>query len=93
MYTSLKANISKVLQDNLPAEDKAKELASLAFESVTKDTFCSQRDGIRYLADAIRCGVQTPLTDLYKEEILRKMDSPNLEEARRQIAKQKGIPQ
>jgi len=92
MYTSLKANINRVLQDNLSAEDKAKELASLAIESVTKETFCSQRDGIQYLADAIRCGIQTPLTNLYKQEILRHVGNAlDLEEARLRIARQKGI--
>ena len=92
LYTSLRANIEKVLQVNISAEEKAKELASLAVESVTRDIFCSQRDGIRYLVDAIYCGIRTPLTEVYKQEILSQAsDAPNLEKARLRIARQKGV--
>lgn len=88
----LKPNIGKILEENLSAEEKAKELASLAVGSVMKDTFCARRDGIQYFADAVRFGIQTPLTDLYKEEILRQAGNvSNLKEARLQIARRKGI--
>jgi hypothetical protein len=92
LYTFLRANIKKVLEADVSAEEKAKELASLAIGSVTQDTFCSRRDGVCYLAAAIGCGIHTPLTDLYKQEILRQVGCVhNLEEARQKIAKNKGI--
>ncbi|RME45739.1 MAG: hypothetical protein D6791_10025 [Chloroflexi bacterium] len=93
LYTRLKPNLDFVLQDDLPAEVKAKRLAQLAVDSVTPETFRENRDGIRYLADAIRHGVRTPLTAPYREAILRLAgDAPDLEVARRHIARRKGIP-
>ncbi len=93
LYTRLKPNLDFVLQDDLPAEVKAKRLAQLAVDSVTPETFRANRDGIRYLADAIRHGVRTPLTAPYRGAILRLAgDAPDLEAARRHIARCKGIP-
>lgn len=91
-YTRLNANLDFVLQEDLPAETKAERLAQLAVASITLETFRENRDGIHYLADAIRHGVRTPLTDLYRQAVLRLAgDAPDLEEARRRIARQKGI--
>ncbi|HEC36343.1 MAG TPA: hypothetical protein ENI39_07400 [Anaerolineae bacterium] len=92
LYTCLPANIALLEDPTATADQKAAELARLARESVTEKTFCSRRDGIRYLADAIRHGIHTPLTDLYKCAVLRLADdAPDLEEARLRIARQKGI--
>ena len=92
LHTVLPPRDGILLDDNVSLVDKANELARLAKQSITKETFCSQRDGIRYLADAIRYGIQTPLTDLYKCAVLRLAgDAPNLKEARLRIARQKGI--
>lgn len=92
LYTVLPPRDGILLDDNASSVDRANELARLAKQSIRKETFCSQRDGIRYLADAIRHGVQTPLTDLYKCAVLRLADdAPNLEEARLTIARQKDI--
>lgn len=92
LYTVLPPKDGVLLDDNASLVDKANELARLAKQSITKETFCSQRDGIRYLADAIRHGIQTPLTDLYKCAVLRLADNaPDLEEARLRIARQEDI--
>jgi len=91
-YTRLNPNLDFVLRDDLPPEEKAERLARMAVQSVTPETFNEGRDGIRYLADAIHHGIQTPLTDLYKCAVLRLAgDAPDLEEARLRIARQKGI--
>ncbi len=92
LYTSLPANIA-LLEDNAATdEEKATELARLALASVTEKTFCSQRDGIRYLADAIAHGIETPLTDLYRAAILRLADNaPDLEAARLWAARRQGL--
>jgi len=87
-YASLKANIPKVLRADLGDEEKAEILAQLAVKSVTAKAYAAGRDGIRYLADAIRHGIHTPLTDLYKCAVLRLADdAPDLEEARLRIAR------
>jgi hypothetical protein len=92
LYTCLPANIALLKDPTATADQKAVELARLACESVTAKTFCSRRDGIRYLGNAIRDGIHTPLTDLYKCAVLRLADdAPDLEEARLRIARQKGI--
>lgn len=91
-YTWLAPKLDVILGADWTDAEKAETLATLAIDSVNRKTFCSRRDGIRYLADAIRYGVQTPLTDLYKCAVLRLAgDAPNLKEARRRIARQKGI--
>jgi len=92
LYTYLDANLDAILRADISADDKAERLARLAVESVTEETFARCRDGIRYLADAIRHGIQTPLTDPYRCAVLRLAeDAPNLDEARLRIARQKGI--
>lgn len=92
LYTCLKANIRSVLEDDLSAEEKAKQLAERAIKSVTAKTFAECRDGIRYLDDAIRHGVRTPLTEPYKRAILEMADNaPDLDTARLRIAQRKGI--
>ena len=49
-------------------------------------------DGIQYLADNIEALVVTALTGPYAQAILEKEGNvPNLDQARRFIAKQKGI--
>jgi len=92
LYTSLPPNIDILDDDNASPAEQASKLACLAKRSVKKETFCCQRDGIRYLADAIGHGIKTPLTDLYKCAVLRLAgDAPDLEEARLRIARQKDI--
>jgi hypothetical protein len=44
------------------------------------------RDGITYLIEAKRNGMMTPLSDAYEQEILRRTQSRNLEEALRKMA-------
>lgn len=92
LYVHLAANIALLAQPDATIAQKAAELARLACGSVTSETYPAGRDGVRYLADAIRYGIQTPLTDLYRTAVLRLAgDAPDLEAARRHLARQKGL--
>jgi hypothetical protein len=92
LYTSIGATIPEVLDSTRSQEEKAELLAHLAIASVTVETFQQQRDGICYLADAIKHGIETQLTDAYRQAILGLTgDAPDLEEARVRVAQQKGI--
>jgi len=92
LYTYLKPNLNVVLDNDRTEAEKATHLADLAARSVTAKTYAAGRDGIRYLADAIRHDVQTPLTEAYWQAILRLADdAPDLDEARQRIARQRGI--
>jgi hypothetical protein len=61
------------------AEPSPADLASAAIASVGKAE--TGKDGISYLIHAIACGIQTPLTGAYKEEILRQTGAASLEAA------------
>lgn len=92
LYAGLCANLDFILDPTCSPMEKAGRLAQLAVESVTLETFEAGTDGIRYLADAIRSGIQTPLTEPYREAVLRLADNaPDLEEARLRTARRKGI--
>jgi hypothetical protein len=54
-------------------------LAEHAIRSVTEAQ--EGKDGITYLADAIICGIETPLTSAYRDEILRLSGTKSLHEA------------
>jgi len=91
-YIWLAPNLDVVLDDGRTDAAKAAHLADLAMRSVTAGTYPAGRDGIRYLADAIRHGIRTPLTEHYGAEVLRlACDAPDLEKARLRVARQKGI--
>jgi hypothetical protein len=91
-YTWLQPNLDVVLDPDLSVEAKAAHLAQLAVESVTEKTYAKDRDGIRYLADAIAHGVETPLTAAYRAAILRLAgDAPDLATARLRMAQGKGL--
>jgi hypothetical protein len=92
LYTWLQPNLDMVLDVDLSVEAKAAHLARRAVESVTAKTYAADRDGIRYLADALAHGIETPLTAAYRAAIRRLADdAPDLEAARKRIAKQKGV--
>lgn len=59
----------------------ASELAEHAIGSV--ETAKEGKDGITYLIEAIRSGIQTPLTSAYRSEILNRINAGSLEEALR----------
>ncbi len=71
IYTGLKPNFLKILDDCRPDEEKAKLLAQAAIESITPETYQNKKDGIWYLHQNIQSGIITPLTEPYKNEILR----------------------
>ena len=90
--TTLKANFEEILDDELSPQEKAEVLAKAAVESVTEETYPRNRDGIRYLADAIDNGIQTPLTEAYRLAVVASVDgAENLDQARKIVARQKGI--
>jgi len=90
LYTYLKPNLDIVLDEHRTDAEKAAHLADLAVQSVTGETYAAGRDGIRYLADAIRHGIHTPLTEAYRAAVLRCADdAPDLETTRQRIARKK----
>ncbi len=57
----------------------AAELANRAIQSV--GTAEVGKDGISYLMGAIACGIKTPLTAVYRDEILQRTKARSLEDA------------
>ena len=57
----------------------ARELAEHAIHSA--EAADEGKDGITYLINAIKCGIETTLTRAYRDEILRQTNTPTLEEA------------
>jgi hypothetical protein len=93
LYTKFPANFGAILDNSFSNQEKADLLCSAACESLTKDTFQNELDGIQYLTEAINSGVKTCLTELYKQAILRKAgtDIKDLQTARQMIAESKGL--
>jgi hypothetical protein len=71
LYASLKPD-PELDQNAKSDDDKAALLADHAIQSVTAKTFPARRDGIAYLADAIKNGIHTPLTKPYCRAVLTK---------------------
>lgn len=91
-FTSLQANFTEILDPNNSQENKAALLARAAVESVTPETFKTGLDGIQYLQDNLKAGIETPLSKLYEAAILEMADNaPDLSKARLFIAREKGI--
>lgn len=72
IYTHLKPNIAEILDLNLSDEKKAEMLAEAAIKSITSRTYKDHKDGIWYLYQNIQSRIITPLTEPYKNEILRR---------------------
>lgn len=70
LYTHIGANIEPLT---------AEELAERAIASAR--TQGHGRDGVTYLMDAIKNGIETPLSAAYAAEIMRRLHAPNLDEA------------
>lgn len=80
--------VSTVLYTNFNEAGKipnptARELAEHAIHSV--GIAREGMDGITYLINAIKCGIETPLTSAYKAEMLRQTNTNSLEEALRTL--------
>ena len=75
-------------QKNMP-NPTAELLGRLAIESAKARAGKRGKDGIRYLIDARRNGIRTPLMDGYEREILRQTGTHSLEDALR-FARQAG---
>ncbi len=83
--------LDTVLYTDFPAVGKinnptAEDLAARAIQSVR--TAKEGRDGITYLMDAIKSGIQTPLTSAYQAEILRQTGALSLQESLERIRTQ-----
>jgi hypothetical protein len=88
--TTNAAGLEVVLYARLPpnikeADLRPDRLAEFAIESVAVKP---DRNGIRYLADNIKNGITTPLTEAYRIAVLSKLKAQDLEAAER-IAKYK----
>lgn len=70
---------------NLPGPTPAR-LAELALASVAALHRSGEveRNGIRYLRNAIDAGIETPLTPAYRDELLRRTGADSLEQAERE---------
>lgn len=91
-YTAFKPNFTEILDAKRTLEEKAELLARAAIDSLTQETCAKGMDGIQYLADNINAGVITALTERYAQAILEKAgNAPNLDQARRFIAQERGI--
>jgi hypothetical protein len=64
----------------------AGRLAELAIESVRLER--TGRDGITYLINAKRNGITTPLSEAYEQEILRRVQALDLNDALRKITRE-----
>ncbi len=78
------ACVSSLLFTDFPAEGKignltAKDLAKRSIQSIGKAD--EDKDGITYLINAIASGIETPLTQRYRAEILKQTNADSLEEA------------
>jgi hypothetical protein len=76
--------VSTVLYTDFPPAGKleqptAKDLASRAIQSVQKAE--DGKDGISYLIAALASGIETPLTQSYRDEIIEQTDAMSLEQA------------
>lgn len=91
-YTVIKPNFKEILDPSLSSQQKAALLAEAAINSLTSKTYSIGTDGISYLHNNIQNGIMTPLTDPYREEILRRANyARDLMAARAYFASQKGL--
>jgi hypothetical protein len=72
LYAALEPNIAPLT---------AAHLAELAIQSATAPSGRERRDGISYLREQERRGVETPLTRPYEAEILRRTGARDLDDA------------
>lgn len=91
LYCALRANFTAITDPQQSQQAKASLLAKRAIESVAPHTFEAGRDGIRYLADALSAGIQTPLSAAYRDAVLERTGAATLEQARQRVARQRGI--
>lgn len=76
IYTLMRPNIDRL---------SPKRLAGLAIRSALASAGSEGQDGISYLADMKSAGISTPLSEPYEHEILTRMASDNLSEARAKL--------
>jgi len=92
LYTVIKPNFEEILNMSISPQQKAALLAEAAINSLNQKTYSAGTDGISYLNNNIQNGITTPLTDPYREEILRRANhASDLMAARTYFASQKGL--
>jgi hypothetical protein len=72
---------------NMGVFHSVENLAGFAIKSAVGEAGEDGKDGITYLADNIKNGIHTPLTDGYVAQILAQTDTKSLEEATAKLAK------
>lgn len=92
IYAALKPNFQEIISPYLTPQQKAQLLADAAINSLSAKTYPNRTDGISYLNDNIHNAINTPLTRLYAEKILRRANTENLMQARDFFASQKKLP-
>lgn len=80
-FAGLDAVFHAALRANIE-EPTPELLARLAIASAAAPSGAMDRDGIRYLMDAVQSGIVTPLMPEYEKGILRRTGGRDLEEAR-----------
>lgn len=90
LYAAPRVNLDFVLDAAVGPAEQAARLAELAVASVTSATYAAGADGIQYLAQMIARGIQTPLTEPYRQAILRLTGAADLAAARTLVAAQRG---
>ncbi len=92
LYAAGAPNLSAVIPNDTPLAERGNVLAQLAIASLTPETYAAGHDGIRYLADALAQGIETPLARPYQAAILAQAGgAPDLGAARTWLARQRGI--
>lgn len=91
LYAAPQVNLTFVLDAAVGPAEQAARLAELAVASITSATYAAGADGIQYLAQMIAHGIHTPLTEPYRQAILRLTGAADLAAARALAAAQRGI--
>ena len=79
----IKLVLYATIGENVPIKGRTPiKLAEWAITSARREEIAKEKkDGISYLIDVKSCGIETPLSDKYEEEILLETGTRSLEEA------------
>lgn len=80
-YKGISICLYAALEANIPPPITAEKLAELALRSAVGPSGAKRRDGISYLQQQKRRGIETPLMRPYEEAVLTRTGAGNLDEA------------
>jgi hypothetical protein len=80
-YENLNICLYAALEANIPPPLTAEKLAELALRSALGPSGTKRRDGISYLEQQKRRGIETPLMRPYEEAVLVRLEAASLDEA------------